>query len=569
MGASRHTTRILLTAALALAVGLQVAAVFTANVHWDEFALLHLADLTASSGRLEAGGRAGLAVALLLPFVEGCESEIEVIQRARLLWVGFTFLWLAGVTLWLAQLAPRSPTRWRDAVFGVALLALTPAFLDSSLQVRTDHIALVGAAWGGALLLLSAQRPALALAAGACFGLGFLGSQKVLYGIALAGLLTAGVTLREDRLRPWREALRCAGLAAGFIAAVGIFRLWVGVNFDVAETSQVNRPFDAHYVAQGLSLFEFYRNTIGWSQYRAMLYELVPHALFVGALLAATLHALRARSTDRGALLLACAALALGAAVALFHAAAFRYFWLTLGVFPAAALALARAPIAARLPAQTRRAAAVGFVVLLGVPATLQGVARLSDSQAVQRESLAFVHRNFSAETAGFHPENGLFCQQGAQPLPTFFSQHIYERFAGPNRARHTHRLLETFRETPIAFLVQSFRLNQFPPDVRQFWHDNYQPYRASVFVAGRRLSGARGESADFDLLVPGRYRWLPVDGASPLAIEERVLAPGESVILEPGPHTARFVEEVPDGLLILALNDPPGEAPILFYRQR
>jgi len=556
-------------AMLALAVGLQVAAVFTTNVHWDEFALLHLADLTASSGKLEAGGRGGLAVALLLPLVEGCESEIEVVRRARLLWVGLTFLWLAGVTLWLAQLAPRSPTRWRDAGFGVALLALTPAWLDSSLQVRTDHIALAGAAWGGALLLLSAQRPALALAAGACFGLGFLGSQKALYGIALAGLLTAGVTLREDRLRPGRETLRCAGLALGFVAAVGLFRLWAHANFDVAETSQVHRLLDAKSVARGLSLFDFYRNTIGWSQYRAMLTDLVPHALFIGALLAVTLHALRARSADRSALLLACAALALGAAVALFHVAAFDYFWLTLGVFPAAALALGCGPIVARLPAQTRRAAVLGFVALLGAPAVLHGAARLSDTQAVQRESLAFVHRNFGAETAGFHPESGLFCQEGAQPLPTFFSQHIHKRFAGPHRAQHTRWLLEMFRETPVAFLVQSFRLNQFPPDVRQFWHDNYQPYRASVFVAGRRLSGARGESADFELLVPGRYRWLPSGGATPLAIEEHVLAPGESLTLEPGPHTARFIEEVPDGLLVLALNDPPGEAPLLFYRQR
>ena len=565
---SRHTIRILLAAVLALAVGLQVAAVFTTNVHWDEFALLHLADLTAHSGRLEAGGRAGLAVAMLIPLVEGCESEIEVIRRARLLWVGLTFLWLAGLTLWLAHLAPRSRTRWRDAGFGVALLALTPAWLDSSLQVRTDHIALAGTAWGGALLLLSLQRPGLALAAGACFGLGFLGSQKALYGIALAGFLTAGVTLREDRLRPARETLRCVGLALGFVAAVGLFRLWAGANFDVAETSQVHRPLDAQFVAQGLSLFDFYRNTIGWSQYRSMLTDLVPHTLLAVALIAATLHALRTRNTNRGALFLACGALTLGIGVALFHAAAFRYFWLTLGVFLAAAFALGLEPILARLPAQARGTAIVGFAALLGIPAALHGAARLSDGHAVQRESLAFVHRNFSAETAGFHPESGLFCQEGAQPLPTFFSQHIYKRFAGPHRAHHTHRLLQTFRETPVAFLVQSFRLNQFPPDVRQFWHENYQPYQASVFVAGRRFSGTRGESANFELLVPGRYRWLPSGGATTLAIEERVLAPGESVTLQSGPHTARFVETVPDGLLVLALNDPPGEAPVAFYRQ-
>lgn len=557
-----------MVSALGLAVALQVAAVFTTNVHWDEFALLHLADLTASSGQLEAGGRAGLVVALLLPFVEGCESEIEVIQRARLLWVGITFLWLAGVAAWLAQLAPRRATRWGDAAWGVALLALTPAWLDSSIQVRTDHVALAGAAWGGALLLLSRQRPLLALAAGACFGLGFLGSQKALYGMALAGLLAAGITLREDRLRPGRESLRCLGLAVGLLATLGVFRMWVGAHFEVTATSQVNRPLDARFVSHGLSLFDFYRNTIGWSQYRAMLPDLVPHALVAAAVVAATLQAVRTRSGDRSSLFLAAAVLGLGVAVALFHAAAFRYFWLTLGLFPAAALVLARGPILARIPAPARKAAALGFVALLGVPAVLYGAARLSDGQAVQRESLAFVHRNFSADTAGFHPESGLFCQDGTQPLPTFFSQHIYKRFGGPQRERYTRWLLETFREAPVAFLMQSFRLNQFPADIRQFWHDNYQPYRASVFVAGRRLSGDRGQSANFELLVPGRYRWLPSGGDTPLAIAERVLAPGETMVLGSGRHTARFLDRVPDGLLVLALNEPPGEAPAAFYRQ-
>lgn len=554
--------------ALGLALSLQIAAVFTTNVHWDEFALLHLADLTAERGRLEAGGRGGLVVALLLPFVEGCESEIQVIRRARLLWVGITFLWLAGVAAWLVQLAPRAQTRWGDAAWGVALLALTPAWLDSSIQVRTDHVALAGAAWGGAFLLGSRRLPPLALAAGVCFGLGFLGSQKALYGMALAGLLAAGTTLREDRLRPGREGLRCAGLAVGLVATLALFRFWVGTQFEIAEASQVNRPLDARFVAHGLSLFDFYRNTIGWSQYRAMLPDLVPHLLVFAAVVVATLQAFRTRSQDRSQLFLAAAVLGLGVAIALFHAAAFRYFWLTLGLFPAAALALARGPLLARIPASARQAATLGFVALLGVPALLYGAARLTDGQAIQRESLAFVHRNFPADTAGFHPESGLFCQEGIQPLPTFFSQHIYKRFAGPQRELYTRRLLDTFREAPVEFLVQSFRLNQFPADIRRFWHDNYQPYRASVFVAGRRLSGDRGQSANFELLVPGRYRWLPSGGDTPVAIADRVLAPGESMLLDSGRHTARFLERVPDGLLVLALNEPPGEAPAAFYRQ-
>ena len=182
----------LVGAALALALALRLVAVFQANVHWDEFGLLHFADRTETTGVLHAGGRPGLAVALLLPFVEPCDDEIAVIRRARLLWVGITVLWLAGLAWWIAELAPDRSTRWRDAALGTALVALVPAVLEASLQVRTDQIALAGGAWGGALLLVSRRRPALALVAGACFGVAFLGSQKALYVGALAGLLAAG-----------------------------------------------------------------------------------------------------------------------------------------------------------------------------------------------------------------------------------------------------------------------------------------------------------------------------------------------------------------------------------------
>lgn len=550
-----------------LLLGLQVLAVFRANVHGDEFALLHMADLSAVSGKLEAGGRPGLGVALLLPLVTDCTDEIAVVRRARLLWVGITVLWLAGVWIWLAQLAPGERTRWRDAGLGVALLVLPPAFLETSLQVRTDQLALAGGAWGGALLLLSARRPGLALAAGACFGIGLLGSQKVVYVAALAGLLGAGTQLLAGDLKPSRELLRAGALAAGAAAALAAFRLWAGLHFGGPEAAQTQRPIDAAFVAGGFSLFDFYRNTLGWREYRSLLPELTPHLALAGAIGVATLGALRSRAPDAGRLLLASGALALGLAVALFHAAAFRYFWLTLGLFPAAALALARRPLAERLPPRPGRFAAAGLAALLALPAGLQLVGQLNDSQAVQRESLAFVHRNFSADAAGFQPESSLFCQAGAQPLPTYFSQHIYRAFESPKRARNIDRLLARFRDVPVEFLVQSFRLNQFPPEVRRFWDENYQPYRASVFVAGRRLSGARGARNEFELLVPGRYRWLPLGGRQPVAIEGRVVAPGETLALARGRHEARFLEDVPRGLLLLALNEPPGEAPLAFYQ--
>jgi hypothetical protein len=169
---------------------------------------------------------------------------------------------------------------------------------------------------------------------------------------------------------------------------------------------------------------------------------------------------------------------------------------------------------------------------------------------------------------AGFHPESGLFCQAGAQPLPTYFSQHIFQAFESPKRDRNVSRLIDTFRQRQVAFLMQSFRLNQFPVEVRRFWDQNYQPYRGSIFVAGRRLAGEWGERAEFELMVSGRYRWLPLDGSQSLAIGNHTVAPGGIVELEAGPQEANFVTDVPRGLLLLALNEAPGQAPLAFYAQ-
>ena len=186
---SRRAVRWGLAAALVLVLAARVAAVFSANANWDEFALLHLVDKTEVTGVLHSGGRPGLAVVMLLPFVADCDDEIRVLRRARLLWLGISVAFLVGLAAWLAQLSDDPRARAREAALGVALLALVPAFLEWSLQVRTDQIALAGGAWGGAALLASQRRPRLALAAGACFALGFLGSQKLLYVGALAGLL--------------------------------------------------------------------------------------------------------------------------------------------------------------------------------------------------------------------------------------------------------------------------------------------------------------------------------------------------------------------------------------------
>ena len=134
-------------------------------------------------------------------------------------------------------------------------------------------------------------------------------------------------------------------------------------------------------------------------------------------------------------------------------------------------------------------------------------------------------------------------------------------------RERHTRRLVGDFRERPVRYVVQSFRLNQFPVEIRRFLADNYQPYRASVFVAGRRLEGPSGGRSEFELIVPGRYRWLPFETPAAIRIDDRRLARGETAELAAGKHIAEFVEDVAGGMLVLAVDDPPTIAPLAFYK--
>jgi hypothetical protein len=386
---------------------------------------------------------------------------------------------------------------------------------------------------------------------------------------ALAALLAAGQLVLARELRPRRDVLRVLLTAVGFAIVVLAFQTRAEVAFEVPAASATKQPVTATSVEKGLSLFEFYRKTIGFSQYRDMLPTLVPHFLLLAGLAAASLRRLRRRSAEWDRLALAWAVLLLGIAVGLFHAAAFSYFWMTLGLFPAIAFAIAREPILGLARAATPRArhlAVAGFCLLLVVPGVTAMGSLLLDAQAVQRDSLGFVHRNFRPEEAGYHPESGLFCQAGEQPIPTYFSQHIYKYFAGPTRERAVERMMQTFRETPIRFIVQSFRLNQFPLELRRFWAENYQPYRASVFVAGRHLEGRQGTETHFELIVPGRYRWIPFEGPQPVAIDGRLVAPGGVVTLDRGEYAARFVENVPGGMLVLAVDEPPGQAPLAFY---
>jgi len=575
---SRRVRILLLGLAVALYAATRVAAIFTVAGNWDEFALLDRAANTAESGVLEGGGRPGLATLLLTPFAAGCHDEIATLRLARLLWAGITLCFLAGLAALLGRACAHSSRRRADVCPGVGLLALVPAFLEWSIQIRADQLALAFGIWGCVALLASQRNAALSGLAGLLFGAGYLATQKVVYVGALAVVLALGQLYRTREFRLARELRRAAACAAAFAAMVVAFQIVTTTAMEVPREQSALESLTPAVVSKQMSEFGYYRNTIGFSQYLEIFPTLIPHLLLFAALLAATFANLRARNAHPEGLWIAWTVLAVGVAIGSFHASAFAYFWMTLGIFPAVALAVAADSLRSALPASLRsavpaegeriiRLATVALWLVLGS----LGIARMAelsiDTQSVQRESLGFLHHNFETADTGFHPEHGPFCRREMDPIRIYFSQVIFRHFAGDSREVRSRRLLEELRGRPIKFVLQSFRLNQFPVEIRRFLADNYQPYRASVFVAGRRLTGVAGERSEFELVVPGRYRWLPFTGPHPIQIGPRTLSPGEAAEFDAGQYTASFVEDVPGGMLVLALNDPPSKAPLAFYK--
>ncbi len=559
-----------LVLAVLVAVALRICAAYSVAGNWDEFGLFEGASKTAETGVLRSGGRPGLAQLLVLPLVADCTDEISVVRTARLIWVLFTLAYLAGIGVLLAQLQPDPQRRLGDALLGIGLLCFVPAFLEWSIQVRTDQVALAGGVWGGVALLASRKYPAVAAVAGLVLGVGFLASQKLVYVAAAVGLLAAGQLWFAREFRLPREVARALLCGAGVAAAIfGFHAAAAHQNIDIANNAAAVSGISSAVFRDGLSAFDFYRHTIGFSQYIALAPTLGPHWVMFGALVAATLTGRGRRNAGRDALPLAWAVLALFVAVGLFHGAAFAYFWMTLGLFPALAFAIARRPILDLLPGTgpVRTAALVGFWVLLAGPGVATMADLLNDTQSVQRQSFDFVHRNFESSDAGFHPESGMFCRGEGQPLGHYYSHKIYLHYGRPDSKHDPENLIRQFRSAPIRFLLQSFRLNQFPIEIRRFWAENYQPYRASVFVAGRRLAGLAGQHNAFEVVAPGAYRWIPDTGSQAIRVDGLRLGSGEVVSLEAGGHLANFDQDVPGGILVLALADPPGPAPAMFYK--
>jgi hypothetical protein len=548
----------LLIAAILLALFLaRIGAIFTENINWDEFALLTRVMKTKQTGHLVGGGRPGLAVLLLLPVTTECGNEVEVVQKARLVWTAVTMAFLVGLFILLRRLLSHASRNAAfDAALGVACLAMVPPFLRWSLQVRTDQAALAFGIWAGVALLASRVRKGWALAAGVLGAAAFLCTQKALYLVPLLGIIALADLFLSGKLPVVRTLVRGALFvlgAAGGLAAYLFFVSLFLVPGDLTPTGVA-------------AVFGFYRKALGFSHYRGMAPFLLPHALVIClSVVAGFMSKWRSVKPEaRGCLIQLLAAwsiVGVGVAIALFHAAAFYYFWMTIGLFVVIPVALALEPIRSLLLAgrpRVRRAILGGVWVAVMAPGLWTVGHLLRDTQRVQRASIDFVHRNFSREDVGFHPESALFCQHDASPFPTYFSQHIVFRFSGSKAVANSKRFIADFIDKPVVFIVDSWRLRLFPPVIQRFWAANYQPYRWAVWIPRRRVMGKKGQSVVTNVLIPGRYRWIPSNGGR-IEIDNAMLAPGGTVVLHRGQHRLTFLDGDGRGVLVYAVKDYPG----------
>lgn len=537
----------------------------TENVNWDEFALLARARESVLSGVLHTGGRPGLGTLALVPFVRECGDVIAAVRWARFAWTGFGLSILIAFWILLRKVLPgRDKSDVSDRLLGLSLLGLTPAFLRYSIQVRTDQPAVALGLFGSVALVTSRNRSILALLAGVLFGTGFLFSQKLAYVAALGGLLAIGDTLRYGRPDLRRDLGRVGLTLAGAIGTLVVYHMIMAATF-----GDVPPPVSRGY----LGAFEFYRMSDEYQYYRRMAPGLLPHTLLSLFVIAGFHRGPRPLLPSTASRVrLAAAVVALGIVVGGFHAAATPYFWMTLGLYPAIALVLAL-PIA-RQAFRSERTQQASMATLWSLLLLIAGVTATDlsrDSQRVQRESLDFVDRNMSSEDIGFHPEKALLCRDDPSPMPTYFEQNIRRDFyVSSSRDKNRSEFIQEFTDRPISFILESYRLSEFPEEIRVFWETHYVRYGETVFVAGQHMDLQGYESLQFPVIVSGDYRWTPDghSGGTSIRVSSTELAPGGVVQLAAGEHTITAAERPVSGILALRMSDPPAGDSASFFKR-
>lgn len=530
--------------------------VFTEAINWDEFALLERADRTVRLDQVVGGGRPGLVTLILIPFVRDCVDSVLAVVNARLLWLVPTFGYLVGVYVLVRRWHTHS-LRTRDghpeALLAVALLAFMPAFISWSVQVRTDQMALAFSIWGGCLLLTTGY--ASAIAAGALFALSFLCTQKAVYTIALALLLYS--TAVASRLAHGGTSIRGEASSAFKRLLVAMVAALLVIAIYVAAFPEAARLASSDSIGSSLKGMEWIRAQQGYRVYTVHASRLVVHWALFFMLVSWSFVALYRRQRDKYITVATCwLVLGLGAVIIRFHGSSFPYFIMTAGLFPAIALSLSA-------PAQLLRAGKLAWPTLVALIAlaalqssreTLEMLAE--NSQAKQREVLQLVRQSPLVDRRGYQVEGALFCMRDPSPIPPMFSEGIARRFfLSADSAQNTSRFIDEFRDRPVAYIVESFRLLRFPQSVKAFFSEHYVSYDKSLYVAGFWLDFHTAGTRAVDVIVPATYRWEPDSraGTPSIVIDGRVLNALDEIELQLGKHEISAASVPTVGRLILA----------------
>ena len=532
-------------------IGTHLVHAFTESVNWDEFALLARADRTLHMGMVAGGGRPGLVSVLLTIFVKDCVDSVRAVVHARLLWQVITLLYLGGVYClvrrWFVH-AGRPDDGRVQGLMAVALLAFLPAFVTWSVQVRTDQVALAASVWGGALLLSTSRRQAAL--AGLLFGVALLSTQKGLYTIGLSGLLYATASVprlwpKSPSTNPEFRAIvgRLALVVVTLVAVLAIYLLLVPTAGRLASGAGV---------ASTIATMDWYRDSQGYRIYTVHASRLVVHWVLFAALLFWTLRtAIRRTQGEYLPIFTSWLVLLLGIVVAVIHGSRFPYFVMTAGLFPAIGLALAVGGPSA-LAGRMRWPVTAALLVLCALQSSQESIEMLGDTQHEQRDTMRLIRESGLRNRRGYNVEGALFCAGDPDPMPSMFSQQIWRRFK--DSPQEEDKFIEEFRSRPIAYFVESYRMNQFPPAIREFIDEHYVWYQHGLFVAGFPVGPARGRF-DADVIVAGNYRWVPSRpqdvGAIKVGLTE--VAPFESIYLDIGGYPVESLTQASIGSLMLA----------------
>jgi hypothetical protein len=549
---SRRAFTVLAILAVAFAVT-HALALFTDAFNWDEFALLHRAQHAVLTGELQTGGRPGLGVVVLVPFVDGCRHHAATLIGARILWCVITFALVAGAFDFLRRATRGTDVPWHAATLGTAAFVLVPLFLRWSLQVRTDQPAVAAAIWAGAALLASRDKPRWSVVAGLLLGTGYLFSQKAVYIGALVGVVALGQLYIDGAFEWRREVRRAGGLAIGAGVALGLYKIIVPL---------VWSPPRAVALDVGLNLLDWYKTVLRYRLYPSMVTSVLPQLALVVLVFVAAIRAFRLQTAERKPLLVALATLLLGYGVGRFHTASFPYFWITIGIFPATGIALGWQGIRALLPRGHRVVGVAALVVMLAL-AVRYRAETLVDTQETQRYAFAFVEQ-LPPTWRGFHADGGLVCRKDPSPFRVYLGQDIQHRLFEGDIDKNRREFIGEFVSRPVAFVVRTQRFGGFPDEIRTFWKRHYVPYAGPVELAGTKVEGGSESTRLVEIIVPGTYRWH--SETSRIAVDGMEVVAGGTVELAAGQHAVTLHDASMGGFLALAVHTPPRRNATPFY---